>query len=127
MRTILILAATLVGLLVAGCDNADNTAETPPPAEDAAPAGDSGERAQEALGEAGDAARETLENLGEAGRAGFEALQENAPEIQEGLNEAGERIRNAAGALIEGDQPDAPGDSEADANETPEALETPAQ
>ena len=37
---------------------------------------------------------------------------------------AGERLKNAAGSLVNDPaQPDAPGDSEADANETPEALE----
>jgi hypothetical protein len=128
MRTTIILAASLAALTVAGCDNAENAANTSPPPETTQPPSTSGERAQEALGEAGDAARETLQNLGEAGRAGFEALQENAPEIQEGLNEAGQRLRNAAGALVEEpDRPDVPGDSEADTNETPEALESPAQ
>ena len=90
MRTITILAG-LALLFLAACDNAENSATTTStPAEEAQPAGTSGERAQEAIGQAGD------------------------------------RLRNAAGALIEDpDRPDAPGDSEADANETPEVLETP--
>jgi hypothetical protein len=71
-----------------------------------------------------------MENLGKAGAAGIEALQENAPEIREGLNNAGERLRNAAGALTgdrEGAPVDAQGDSQADANETPETQEPPAR
>jgi hypothetical protein len=120
-----ILLAGLAALFVAGCDNPETTDANAPAAE--TQAGDAGDRARDALGEAGTAARQTMENLGEAGAAGIEALQENAPAIQEGLNEAGERLRNAAGELIEGaDRPDVPGDSEADANETPEVAE-PAQ
>jgi hypothetical protein len=128
-------AAALASLILVACDNAGDPAAEPPvePAEqsDAAePDGAAGERAQEALGRAGDAARETLENLGEAGRAGVEALQENAPEIREGLNEAGERIRNAGEALLNDPDPapvDAEGDSGADANEVPERSEGTAQ
>ena len=133
MRTKIILAAGLSLLLVAACEKAENPEPPVPPAEDTtstAPDGASGDRAQDALGRASDSARETMENLGQAGRAGMEALQENAPEIREGLNNAGERLRNAAGALT-GDRDAAPvdarGDSEADANETPERLETPAR
>ena len=123
-------AAGLAALFLAACDDAGDPAREPPvePAEESstAPEGTSGERAREALGEAGDAARQTLESLGEAGRAGIEALQENAPEIREGLENAGERIRNAGDALL--NEPysapvDAEGDSEADANETPESQE----
>ncbi|MDQ3557644.1 MAG: hypothetical protein M3453_00350 [Pseudomonadota bacterium] len=127
-----LMAAGLAALLLTGCSDAgDPDVEQPiPPAEDsssAAPNGTSGERARDALGEAGDAARETIQNLGEASKAGIEALQENAPDIRENLNAAGERVRNAADALVEDpDRPDVPGDSEADANETPERLE-PAQ
>lgn len=120
-------------LLIAACDSAgDPDQDKPiPPAEDsssAAPDGTSGQRAQEALGEASRAARQTMESLGEAGAAGIDALRENAPEIRDGLNNAGERLRNAAGALIE--DPDAPpvdaqGDSSAAADETPEAQEAP--
>lgn len=127
------LAAGLSALLLAGCDNAGDAEVEPPipPAEDAVsaePDGSSGDRAREALGEAGDAARQTLQSLGEAGKAGVEALQENAPEIREELDQAGERLRNAADALTR--DPDAPpldaeGDSEADLNETPEAQEAP--
>ena len=143
MRTTLILAAPLLALALAACDNAGDAKVEPPtpPAEDtssSAPAGSAGERAREALGEAGKAARETVESIGEAGKAGVEALQENAPEIRQNIGEAaqnvreaageaGERVRNAAGELMEGTaQPDVPGDSEADPNETPEAAE-PAQ
>lgn len=123
MRTTIMLAG-LVGLLLAGCDDPDKAADANAPASEAQQSGDSTERAQNALGEAGTAARETLQNLGEAGAAGIDALQENAPEIKEGLNNAGERLKNAAGSLVNDPaQPDAPGDSEADANETPEALE----
>ncbi len=127
-----IAAAGLAAFLLAGCDDAGDPAVEPPvePAEEQSaapePEGASGERAREALGEAGDAARRTLENLGEAGQAGIEALQENAPEIREGLNEAGERVRNAGDALLDGSDPapaDSQGDSAADANETPEARE----
>ena len=133
MRMRSIAAASLAGLLFVACDNAGNDdagQSTPPPEQSgsAAPASGSGDRARDALGEAADSARQTMENLGEAGQAGFDALQENAPEIREGLDNAGERLRNAAGALIEDpDQPDTPGDSELDANETPEALEPPTQ
>ena len=133
MRTGIILAAGLSLLLVAACEKAENPEPPVPPAEDTtstAPEGASGDRAQDALGRASESARETMENLGQAGRAGIEALQENAPEIREGLNNAGERLRNAAGALT-GDPyaapVDAQGDSEADANETPERQETPAR
>ena len=129
MRSKIILAAGLSLLLVAACEKAgDPEVEPPiPPAEDSATEGDSGAAAQDALGRASESARETMESLGEAGRAGFEALQENAPEIREGLNEAGDRLRDAAGALT-GDNSDAPpldaeGDSERDVNETPEAQE----
>jgi hypothetical protein len=143
MRVTLLIAVPLLALALGACDNAGDAQVEPPtpPAEDtssAAPAGTAGERAREALGEAGDAARETVQSIGEAGKAGIEALQENAPEIRQNIGEAagtvrdaagaaGERVRNAAGELMEGTgQPDAPGDSEADANETPEAAE-PAQ
>ena len=121
------IAAVLAAFLLTACDNAgDPEVEPPvPPAEEtgsAAPAGDSGDRASEALGEAGDAARRTLENLGEAGSAGVEALRENAPEIRENIGEAGQRLRNAADALLT--DPDQPAsDSAADANVTPEAAE----
>jgi hypothetical protein len=129
MRTQIIFAAGFSLLLLAACEKAENPEPPVPPAEDstsAAPEGASGERAQDALGRAGEAARETMENLGQAGAAGIDALQENAPEIREGLNNAGERLRNAAGALTgerEGAPVDAEGDSQADANETPEARE----
>jgi hypothetical protein len=139
----MILAAPLLALALSACDNAGDAQVEPPtaPAEDsssAAPAGNAGDRARDALGEAGNAARETVQSIGAAGKAGVEALQENAPEIRENIGEAaqnvreaagdaGERVRNAAGELMEGTaQPDAPGDSEADPNETPEAAE-PAQ
>ena len=143
MRTTLILAAPLLALALVACDNAGDAQVEPPtpPAEDStstAPAGTAGDRAREALGEAGQAARETVESIGEAGKAGFEALQENAPEIRQNIGEAaqsvreaageaGQRVQDAAGELMESSgQPDVPGDSEADANETPEAAE-PAQ
>ena len=125
MRTTILLAG-LAAFLLAGCDDPDKAANAP--AADAPPAGAATERAQDALGQAGDAARQTMESLGEAGAAGIEALQENAPAIKEGLNNAGDRLKNAAGALVEDpNRPDAPGDSEADANETPEVLEPPAR
>jgi hypothetical protein len=118
------MLAGLTALLLAGCGDNDKAADTDSPAPETQATGDAGTRAQDALGEAGDAARQTMESLGEAGAAGVEALKENAPEIKEGLNNAGERLKNAAGALVEdANQPDAPGDSKADANETPEALE----
>ena len=129
MRTKNILVAGLFLLLVAACEKAENPEPPVPPAEGATstePDSGSGDRAQDALGRAGESARETMENLGQAGAAGIEALQENAPEIREGLNNAGERLRNAAGALTgdrEGAPVDAEGDSQADANETPEAQE----
>ncbi len=143
MRITSMLAAPLLALALVACDNAGDAQVEPPtpPAEDttsSAPAGHAGERATNALGEAGNAARQTIENLGEAGAAGVEALRENAPEIRQNIGEAaqgareaageaGERIRNAAGELMEGTaQPDVPGDTAADANETPEAAE-PAQ
>jgi hypothetical protein len=134
MPTKLILAAGFAALMLTACDDAGDAAREPPvePAEEAgaaAPEGSSGERAGAALERAGESARQTLEDLGEAGQAGWDALQENAPEVREGLNEAGERIRNAAGALMEETDPapaDAEGDSAADADETPEARE-PAQ
>ena len=135
MRFNSIVLAGMCAVLIAACDNAgDPDQDKPiPPAEDsssAAPDRTSGERAQEALGEASQAARETMESLGEAGAAGIDALRENAPEIREGLNNAGERLREAAGALTR--DPDAPpvdaqADSSADANETPEAQEAPAR
>ena len=118
------LAAGVATLLLAACDNAENAdkAEDTPPASSET----SGDRARESLERAGEAAQESLRNLGEAGRAGVEALQENAPAIREGVESAGERLRNAAGALIEDpDRPDVPGDSELDADETPEDLEPP--
>lgn len=125
MRTT-IMVAGVAALLIAGCEDRDNAAEANAPAE-TQPAGDASTRAQDALGEAGTAARETLQNLGEAGAAGIESLQENAPAIQDGLSNAGERLKNAAGEIVNDVRsPDAPGDSEADANETPEAAE-PAQ
>jgi hypothetical protein len=125
--------AGLALLFLAGCDDAGDPAREPPvePAEQSSttpPEGSSGERAREALGEASDAARQTLESLGEAGQAGIEALQENAPEIREGLENAGERIRKAGDALLNDSDSapvDAQGDSEADANETPESQEAP--
>lgn len=128
------MAAGLAALLLAACDDAgDPDVEKPiAPAEDsssAAPQGTSGERARDALGDAGDAARDTIQNLGNAGKAGIEALQENAPEIRENLNAAGDRVRNAAEALTGSADTapvDAEGDSQADANETPERQE-PAQ
>ena len=118
------LAIGLAALALAACDNAENadSAEETPPAVGET----SRDRARESLERAGEAAGESLRNLGEAGRAGVEALQENAPAIREGVENAGERLRNAAGALIEDpDRPDVPGDSELDSNETPEALEPP--
>ncbi len=131
MRTTLIAMGVLAPLFLAACSDAGDPEKEPPtpPADDqgaAAPAGDATSRAREALGEAGQAARETLQNVGEAGRAGVEALQENAPAIRENLNEAGERVRDAAGALTGDGAPaanDAQGDSEADPNETPERQE----
>ena len=132
MRRInLILAAGLTALTMVACDNAGDPEAPVEPAEETGsvePSGNSTERAQDALGQAGDSARQTIENLGEAGRAGFEALQENAPEIRENLNEAGERVRNAADALFEdpeGPPVDAEGDSEADLGEVPENQEAP--
>lgn len=122
-----IMLAGLAGLLLAGCDDPDNAADANAPASQTQPAGDASTRAKEALGEAGTAARETLQNIGEAGAAGIDALQENAPAIQEGLSNAGERLKDTAGEIMNDvNPPDAPGDSEADANETPERLE-PAQ
>jgi hypothetical protein len=116
------LAMGVAVLVLAACDNAenaDNAEETTPAVGET-----SGDRARESLEQAGEAAQESLRNLGEAGRAGVDALQENAPAIREGMENAGERLRNAAGALIEDpDRPDMPGDSELDADETPEALE----
>ena len=118
------LAVGVAVLLLAACDNAenaDNAEETPPAVGET-----SGDRARESLERAGEAAQESLRNIGEAGRAGVEALQENAPAIREGVENAGERLRNAAGALIEDpDRPDVPGDSDLDVDETPEALEPP--
>jgi hypothetical protein len=117
------LAAGIAALLVAACDNAENadSAEEAPPAVGET----SGDRARDSLERAGESAQESLRNLGEAGRAGVDALQENAPAIREGMKNAGERLRNAAGAFVEDpDRPDVPGDSELDADETPEALET---
>jgi hypothetical protein len=71
-----------------------------------------------------------VESLGEAGKAGLDALEENAPAIRQGMDEAGQRLRNAAGALLA--DPEAPavdvqGDSSADKDEVPEQLEAPAQ
>lgn len=118
------LALGIAAVILAGCDNAenaDNTEETPPTVGET-----SGDRARESLERAGEAAQESLRNLGEVGRAGVEALQENSPAIRQGMEDAGERLRNAAGALIEDpNRPEAPGDSELDADETPEALEPP--
>ena len=133
MRTRSCLMAGLAALLLAGCDDSsERAAGTPePPAAEASPPSDSStERAQRALGEAGEAARETMESLGEAGQAGLEALEENAPAIRDGIGEAGQRLRNAADALLA--DPDAPavdvqGDSAADKDEVPEQLETPAR
>jgi hypothetical protein len=125
MRTTIMLAG-LAALLIAGCDDPDNAADANTPAQ-TQPAGDASTRAQDALGQAGTAARETLQNLGEAGAAGLESLQENAPAIQEGLSNAGDRLKDAAGNIINDvNPPDAPGDSEADPNQTPERSE-PAQ
>ena len=133
MRTRSILIAGLAAAILAACDDSgERAAETPaaPPGEAAEPSGTSGDRAERALGEAGEAARQTMEKLGEAGQAGIEALEENAPAIRENIGEAGERLRNAADALVT--DPDAPavdlqGDSGADADEVPEQLETPAR
>ena len=135
MRFNSIAVAGMCALLIAACDNAgDPDQDKPiPPAEDSsstAPDGTYGERAQEALGEASQAARQTMESLGEAGAAGIDALRENAPEIREGLNNAGERLRNAAGALTRDPAAppvDAEGDASADTDETPEAQEAPAR
>jgi hypothetical protein len=135
MKTKLILAAGLTALALTACDDAGDAEREPPvePVEGSRPVepdGSAGDRAGAALERAGDSARETMEALGEAGDAGWEALQENAPEIREGLSDAGERIRNAAGALMEDPDPapvDAQGDSAADLNETPERSEAPAQ
>ena len=118
------LAVGVAALVLAACDNAENAdkAEETPHAVGET----SGDRARESLERAGEAAQESLRNLGEAGRAGVEALQENSPAIRESMENAGERLRNAAGALIEDPaRPDVPGDSELDADETPEALEPP--
>jgi hypothetical protein len=129
MRTVSIIAVLGLALSVAGCEKAGDPKKEPPipPAEDssAAPQGNAGERAREALGEAGNTARQTMQNLGEAGKAGVEALKENAPEIREKVGEAGQRVRNAADALLKDPSPSAPaGDSPADANTTPEAAES---
>ncbi len=121
------LAIGVAALLLGACDNAEN-ADSADSAEETPPAvgQTSGDRARESLERAGEAAQESLRSLGEAGRAGVDALQENSPAIREGMENAGERLRNAAGALVEDpNQPDVPGDSETDPDETPEAIEPP--
>ena len=130
MKLKLLMAASLAALLAGACDNApDNDADDNGTGAEVQTEGTADDRARQALGEAADSAGDTVRNLGEAGRAAIESIQENAPEIREGLRDAGERVRNAAGALMNDPDRSAPmdaeGDSAADADDIPENREQP--
>ena len=136
-----ILAASLVALLLAACDNANEQSQAEPPATTgpSESGSDPSTRASDALKDAGNSALDAAAKLGEAGKAGLEALQQEAPAVTETLSQAaesakqaagevGERLQSATDALL--NDPDSPpldsaGDSQNDANQTPEAQEPP--